>query len=106
MVLLARKKKVWNFISTRNRMAAESEIRRRNVLGYACTGGGRRADQEEAMRCGGADGARNWRGGAAEVADGGGQWSSGEVVGRGEEQECDAHEGTEERRSLLGMSPS
>jgi hypothetical protein len=69
MVLLARKKKGWNFGSTRNRTAAESEIRGRNVLGYACAGGGRRADQEEAMRCGGAGGARNWRGGAAEAAE-------------------------------------
>jgi hypothetical protein len=32
------------------------------------------------VRCGGAGGARNWRGGAAEAADGGGQRSSGEVV--------------------------
>jgi hypothetical protein len=38
MLLLARKKG-WNFGSTRNRTAAESEIRRRNVLGYTCTGG-------------------------------------------------------------------
>jgi hypothetical protein len=30
----------------------------------------------------GADGARNWRGGVAEVADSGGQRSSGEVVER------------------------
>jgi hypothetical protein len=57
MVLLARKKKGWNFGSTRNRTAAESEIHRRNVLGCACAGGGRRADQEKAMRCGGAGGA-------------------------------------------------
>jgi hypothetical protein len=48
----------------------------------------RRADQEGAMRGGGADGARNWRRGAAETADGGGQRSSGEVVERGKEQEC------------------
>jgi hypothetical protein len=106
MVLWARKKKGWNFSSTRNRTAAESEIRRWGVLGCACTEGGRRVDQEEAMRCGSAGGARNWRGGVAEAADGCGQWSSGEVVKRGEEQECDAQEGTEERRSLLGMSPS
>jgi hypothetical protein len=58
------------------------------------------------MRCGSAGGAQNWSGGAAEAADGGGEWSSGEVVERGEEQECDAREGTEERRSLLGTSPS
>jgi hypothetical protein len=56
------------------------------------------------VRCGGAGGARNWRGGAAETADGGGQRSSGEVVERGKEQERDAREGTEERRSLLGTS--
>jgi hypothetical protein len=35
------------------------------------------------VRCGGAGGARNWRGGVAEAADGGGQRSSGEVVERG-----------------------
>jgi hypothetical protein len=40
------------------------------------------------MRRGGAGGARNWRGGAAETADGGGKRSSGEVVERGKEQEC------------------
>jgi hypothetical protein len=40
------------------------------------------------------------------VADGGGQWSSGEVVEWGEEQECDACEGIEERRSFLGVCPS
>jgi hypothetical protein len=87
MVLLARKNKGWNFCLTRNWTAAESEIRRRSVLGCACTEEGRRVDQEEAMRCGGAGGARTWRGGVAEAADGGGQWSSGEVVERGEEQE-------------------
>jgi hypothetical protein len=54
MVLLARKKKGWNFGSTRNRTAAESEIRRRGVLGCVCTEGGRRVDQEEAMGCGSA----------------------------------------------------
>jgi hypothetical protein len=32
------------------------------------------------MRRNGAGGARNWRGGAAETADGGGQRSFGEVV--------------------------
>jgi hypothetical protein len=106
MVLLARKKKGWNFGSTRNRTVAESEIRRRNVLGCACAGGGRRADQEEAMRCGSASGAQNWRGGAAEMADGGAQRSSGEVVERGKEQDCDAREGIEERRSSLSASSS
>jgi hypothetical protein len=45
-------------------------------------------DQEGAMRCGGAGGARNWRGGAAETADGGGQRSCGEVVERRREHEC------------------
>jgi hypothetical protein len=39
-------------------------------------------DQEGAMRCGGAGGAQNWRGEAAETADGSGQRSSGEVVER------------------------
>jgi hypothetical protein len=34
--------------------------------------GGRRADQEGAVRCGGAGGAGNWRGGAVEAANGGG----------------------------------
>jgi hypothetical protein len=38
---------------------------------------------ERAVRCGGAGRARNWRGGAAEMADGGEQRSSGEVVERG-----------------------
>jgi hypothetical protein len=37
-------------------------------------------DQEGAMRHSSAGGARNWRGEAAETADGGGQRSSGEVV--------------------------
>jgi hypothetical protein len=37
------------------------------------------------MKCGGADGARNLRGGAVETADGGGQRSSGEVVEREKE---------------------
>jgi hypothetical protein len=92
-------------IGTRNRMAAESEIRRRGVLGCACTEGGRRTDQEEAMGCGGAGGARNWRGGAAEAADGGGQWSSGEVVERGEEQECDAREGNRRKKKFTGRVP-
>jgi hypothetical protein len=44
MVLLARKKKGWNFSLTRNRTAAESEIRRCGVLGCTCTEGGRRMD--------------------------------------------------------------
>jgi hypothetical protein len=43
-----------------------------DVLGCACVRGGRRVDQEGAMRHRGAGGARNWRGGAAETADGGG----------------------------------
>jgi hypothetical protein len=62
-------------------------------------------DQEGAMRCSGAGGAQNWRGGAAETTDGSGQRSSGEVVERGKEQECGAREGIEERRSLLGVFP-
>jgi hypothetical protein len=40
------------------------------------------------MRRGGAGGARNWRGGAAETTDGGGPRSSGEVVEWRKEQEC------------------
>jgi hypothetical protein len=43
-------------------------------------------DQEGAMRCGGVGGARNWRGEAVEMADDGGQRSSGEVVERGREK--------------------
>jgi hypothetical protein len=42
----------------------------------------------------------------AEMANGSGQSSSGEVVERGEEQECGARKGIEERRSLLGAFPS
>jgi hypothetical protein len=61
---------------------------------------------EGAVRCGGAGGARNWGGGAVEMADSGGQRSSGEVVERGKEQEYGAREGTEERRHLLGTSQS
>jgi hypothetical protein len=106
MVLLTKEEKGWNFGSTRNRTVVESEIRQHSVLGCACTEGGRRADQKGAVRCGGAGGARNWSGGAAETADSGGQRSSGEVVERGEEQECGAHERIEERRSLLGVFPS
>jgi hypothetical protein len=37
------------------------------------------------------------------TADGGGQRSSGEVVERSREQESGACEGTEERRSSLGV---
>jgi hypothetical protein len=40
------------------------------------------------MRCGGAGGAQNWRGGAAETVDGSGQRSSGEVVDGEKKQEC------------------
>jgi hypothetical protein len=59
--------------------------------------------QEEVVRCGGAGGARNWRGGAAEVADGGGQWSSGNVVERRRKKNrnAGAREGIEEGRSSL-----
>jgi hypothetical protein len=62
-------------------------------------------DQEGAMRRGGAGGARNWRGGVAETADGGGQRSSGEVVQRRRELECGCAQGIEQRRSLLGAFP-
>jgi hypothetical protein len=48
-------------------------------------GGGRRAGQEGAVRCSGAGGAWNWRGGAAKAADSGGQRSSGDVVERRKE---------------------
>jgi hypothetical protein len=41
--------------------------------------------KEGAVKCGGAGGARKWRGGAEEATDGGVQWSSGEVVERREE---------------------
>jgi hypothetical protein len=71
MVLLARKEKRWNFGSIRIRTVAESEIAGA-AFWAARAGGGRRADQEGAMRCGGAGGAQNWRGGAAETTDGGG----------------------------------
>jgi hypothetical protein len=57
-------------------------------------------DQEGAMRRGGADGARNWRGEATETTDGRGQ-RSGE-----EKRNAGAREGIEERRSLLGAFPS
>jgi hypothetical protein len=70
MMLLARVEKGWNFSSTRISTAAESEIRRRGVLVCACAGGGRRAGQEGAVRCGDAGGARNRRGVSAEMADG------------------------------------
>jgi hypothetical protein len=54
--------------------------------------------QEGAVRCGGAGGAQNWRGGAAEVADGGGQRSSGELVERRRKKNRNAgvREGIEE----------
>jgi hypothetical protein len=62
---------------------------------------------EGAVTCGSAGGAQNWRGGAAETADGGGQRSCGEVVERGiKEQECGAREGIKEKRRLLDASPS
>jgi hypothetical protein len=44
------------------------------------------------VRCGGASGAQNWRGGAADAADGCGQRSSDEVV--------------ERRRKIIGMRVS
>jgi hypothetical protein len=59
------------------------------------------------VRCGGAGGARNWRGGAAEAADGGGQRSSGKVVERRRKKNrnAGAREGIE-GRSLLGTFQS
>jgi hypothetical protein len=57
MVLLAKEEKGWNFSSTRNRTAAESEIRGRGVLGCACMERGRRAGHEGAVKCSGAGGA-------------------------------------------------
>jgi hypothetical protein len=68
-------------------------------------GGGRRADQEGAVKCGGAGGARNWRGGAAETTDGGGQRSSGEVVKRGKEQECGCARGDRRKEKFTGRIP-
>jgi hypothetical protein len=66
MVFLTREEKGWNFGSTRNRTAEGSEIAGA-AFWAARVGGGRRAGQEGAVRCGGAGGARNWRGGAAEA---------------------------------------
>jgi hypothetical protein len=62
----------------------------------------KKSGEERAVRCRGAGEARNWRGGAAETADGSGQRSSDEVVKRSREQECGACEGTKERRCSLG----
>jgi hypothetical protein len=62
-------------------------------------------DQEGAMRCGGAGGVRNWRGGAAETADGGGQRSSGEVVERRREQECGCARGNRGKEEITGRIP-
>jgi hypothetical protein len=60
------------------------------------------------VRCGGAGGARNWRGEAAKAADGGGQRSSGEVVERRRKKNrnAGAREGIEEGRSSLGAFQS
>jgi hypothetical protein len=57
------------------------------------------------MRRGGAGGAQNWRGGAAETADGGGQRSSGEVVERGKEQECGCARGKRRKEKFTGCIP-
>jgi hypothetical protein len=57
------------------------------------------------VRCGGAGGARNWRGGAAETVDGGGQRSSGEVVERRREQECGCARGNRRRDKFTGHVP-
>jgi hypothetical protein len=59
-------------------------------------------DQEGAVRCGGAGGARNWRGEAAETVDGGGQRSSGEVVERRREQECGCPRGDRRKEKVTG----
>jgi hypothetical protein len=63
-------------------------------------------DQEGAMRCGGAGGVRNWRGEAAETADGGGQRSSGEVVERRREQECGCARGDRRKEKFTSVFPS
>jgi hypothetical protein len=105
MVLLVRKEKGWNFGSTRNKTATESEIRWRGVLGCACEGKGRRAGQEGVVKCGGVGGSRNWRGGAAETANGSGQRSSGEVVERGKEQECGCARGNRRKEKFTGCVP-
>jgi hypothetical protein len=57
------------------------------------------------VRCGGAGGARNWRGGAAEAAEGGGQRSSGEVDERRREQECGCTRGNKRRKKFTGHIP-
>jgi hypothetical protein len=101
MMLLARVEKGWNFGSNRISTTAESEILRRRVLVCACAEVGKRVGQKGAVRCGDAGGARNWRGGSVETADGDGQRISSEVVERSREQECGACKGTEERRSSL-----
>jgi hypothetical protein len=62
-------------------------------------------DQEGAMRCSGAGGAQNWRGGAAETADGGGQRSSGEVVEREKEQECRCTRGDRRKEKFTWRVP-
>jgi hypothetical protein len=63
-------------------------------------------DKKGAMRRGGAGGAQNWRGGAAETADGGGQRSSGEVVERGKEQECGCARGDRRREKFTRRVPN
>jgi hypothetical protein len=56
MILLAREEKECNFGSTRNRTAERCEIA--GAAFWATrAGGGRRAGQEGAVRCGGAGGA-------------------------------------------------
>jgi hypothetical protein len=62
-------------------------------------------DQEGAMRRCGAGGARNWRGGVAEMVDGGGQRSSDEVVERRREQECGCARGDRRREKFTGRVP-
>jgi hypothetical protein len=57
------------------------------------------------MRRGGAGGARNWRGGAAETADGGGQRSSGEVVERGKEPQCGCARGKRRKEKFTRHVP-
>jgi hypothetical protein len=57
------------------------------------------------VRCSGAGGARNWRGGAAEAADSGRQRSSSEVVERRKEQECGCMRGNKRRDKFTGRVP-
>jgi hypothetical protein len=57
------------------------------------------------VRCGGAGGVRDWRGGVAEVADHDGQRSSGKVVKRRREEECGCARGNKRRMKFTGRVP-